>query len=177
MRLSLAMLSISTLAEALRGARIGGRLRVFGLPGNNLAAMSTNGDQKSPTGPSSVDPVVVSGSSGLEFSQVPSSEVNLTPSDFAEALGKVPKNFKPYPFPYHHEFTAVVESITNLGMGVCRLDVGGIAPVVEEEERGKGRRRRWKGKEKEEVDKTEGLEKGGGEFFLSSFSAPFLRSL
>lgn len=33
-----------------------------------------------------------------------------------------PKKFRPEPFPYHHELTLRIESLTNLGMGVARVD-------------------------------------------------------
>lgn len=33
-----------------------------------------------------------------------------------------PKKFRPDPFPYHHELTLHIESLTNLGMGVARVD-------------------------------------------------------
>ncbi|MFM2169957.1 MAG: hypothetical protein RI957_186 [Verrucomicrobiota bacterium] len=33
-----------------------------------------------------------------------------------------PKKFRPDPFPYHHELTLHVDSLTNLGMGVARVD-------------------------------------------------------
>ena len=35
---------------------------------------------------------------------------------------QVPKNFVPEPFPYHHELELTVESLTNLGMGLGRVD-------------------------------------------------------
>jgi tRNA/tmRNA/rRNA uracil-C5-methylase (TrmA/RlmC/RlmD family) len=33
-----------------------------------------------------------------------------------------PKKFRPDPFPYHHELTLRIDSLTNLGMGVARVD-------------------------------------------------------
>ncbi len=33
-----------------------------------------------------------------------------------------PKKFRPEPFPYHHELTLEIESLTNLGSGVARVD-------------------------------------------------------
>jgi tRNA/tmRNA/rRNA uracil-C5-methylase (TrmA/RlmC/RlmD family) len=33
-----------------------------------------------------------------------------------------PRQFNPHPFPYHHELTVEVESLTNLGAGVARVD-------------------------------------------------------
>jgi tRNA/tmRNA/rRNA uracil-C5-methylase (TrmA/RlmC/RlmD family) len=33
-----------------------------------------------------------------------------------------PKKFRPDPFPYHHELTVRIDSLTNLGMGVARVD-------------------------------------------------------
>lgn len=36
---------------------------------------------------------------------------------------RAPRKFKDYPFPYHHELTLEVESLTNLGVGVARVDV------------------------------------------------------
>lgn len=33
-----------------------------------------------------------------------------------------PKKFRPEPFPYHHELTLTIDSLTNLGMGVARVD-------------------------------------------------------
>lgn len=33
-----------------------------------------------------------------------------------------PKKFRPEPFPYHHELTLRIESLTNLGLGVARVD-------------------------------------------------------
>lgn len=33
-----------------------------------------------------------------------------------------PKKFRPEPFPYHHELTLHIDSLTNLGMGVARVD-------------------------------------------------------
>lgn len=33
-----------------------------------------------------------------------------------------PKKFRPEPFPYHHELTLRIDSLTNLGMGVARVD-------------------------------------------------------
>ncbi|HBE23037.1 MAG TPA: SAM-dependent methyltransferase [Verrucomicrobiales bacterium] len=33
-----------------------------------------------------------------------------------------PKKFRPEPFPYHHELTLCIDSLTNLGMGVARVD-------------------------------------------------------
>ena len=83
----------------------------------------------------------------------------------AQTQNKVPSKFKPYPFPYHHTFTSVVQSITNLGMGVCRIDIPETTDMpVGEGEVKKRRRRRGKGNEGIEIDKTEGLDKGGGEF-------------
>jgi tRNA/tmRNA/rRNA uracil-C5-methylase (TrmA/RlmC/RlmD family) len=35
---------------------------------------------------------------------------------------QAPKNFVPKPFDYHHEVEVTVESLTNLGMGVARVD-------------------------------------------------------
>jgi 23S rRNA (uracil1939-C5)-methyltransferase/tRNA (uracil-5-)-methyltransferase len=33
-----------------------------------------------------------------------------------------PKKFRPEPFPYHHELSLRIESLTNLGLGVARVD-------------------------------------------------------
>ena len=44
------------------------------------------------------------------------------PLDSAHVI-EVPKKFKPYPFAYHEVLTLEVESLTNLGVGVCRIDI------------------------------------------------------
>ena len=33
-----------------------------------------------------------------------------------------PKRFRPDPFPYHHELELEIESLTNMGQGVARVD-------------------------------------------------------
>lgn len=35
----------------------------------------------------------------------------------------VPRNFQPYPFEYHQELTLEVLSLTNRGIGICRVDI------------------------------------------------------
>jgi hypothetical protein len=37
------------------------------------------------------------------------------------AASTVPRKFVPFPFPYHHIIEARVESLTNLGVGICRV--------------------------------------------------------
>ena len=37
---------------------------------------------------------------------------------------KVPAKFKPYPFEYHSEFVVKIDSLTNLGFGIVRIDLG-----------------------------------------------------
>ena len=39
---------------------------------------------------------------------------------------KVPAKFKPYPFPYHQELTVKIESLTNLGFGIARVEVDNL---------------------------------------------------
>ena len=51
------------------------------------------------------------------------------PTDIAETSEekeqvKVPAKFKPYPFSYHQELTVTIESLTNLGFGIARVDIG-----------------------------------------------------
>lgn len=36
---------------------------------------------------------------------------------------KVPAKFRPYPFSYHQELTVTIESLTNLGFGIARVDL------------------------------------------------------
>jgi tRNA/tmRNA/rRNA uracil-C5-methylase (TrmA/RlmC/RlmD family)/predicted GIY-YIG superfamily endonuclease len=40
-----------------------------------------------------------------------------------EAVVKVPAKFKPYPFEYHQEFVVKIDSLTNLGFGIARVDL------------------------------------------------------
>lgn len=40
-----------------------------------------------------------------------------------EAPSKVPRKFIPYPFPYREEKTLRVDSLTNMGVGVCRVQL------------------------------------------------------
>jgi tRNA/tmRNA/rRNA uracil-C5-methylase (TrmA/RlmC/RlmD family) len=35
---------------------------------------------------------------------------------------KAPRKFNPHPFPYHHELEVTIENLTNLGLGVARVD-------------------------------------------------------
>ena len=42
---------------------------------------------------------------------------------------QVPKNFVPEPFEYHQELELTVDSLTNLGMGVCRYGEGWVVMV------------------------------------------------
>lgn len=41
-----------------------------------------------------------------------------------------PKKFKPEPFAYHEEIELTIDSLTNLGAGVARIDTGGEKPWV-----------------------------------------------
>ena len=41
-----------------------------------------------------------------------------------------PKKFKPEPFAYHEELELTIDSLTNLGAGVARIDIGGEKPWV-----------------------------------------------
>lgn len=36
---------------------------------------------------------------------------------------KVPAKFKPYPFQYHQEFVVTIDSLTNLGFGIARIEL------------------------------------------------------
>jgi len=47
---------------------------------------------------------------------------DVTDGNEEQAL-KIPKKFKPYPFPYHAELTVRIESLTNLGFGIARVEV------------------------------------------------------
>jgi len=44
-------------------------------------------------------------------------------SDNDSVQVKVPAKFKPYPFPYHKELTVRIESLTNLGFGIARVEL------------------------------------------------------
>jgi 23S rRNA (uracil1939-C5)-methyltransferase/tRNA (uracil-5-)-methyltransferase len=58
-----------------------------------------------------------------------------------ETPSKVPRKFIPYPFPYREEKTLRVDSLTNMGVGVCRVklerteDTTTTAAVDEEQQR------------------------------------------
>ena len=51
-----------------------------------------------------------------------------------DAAPYVPRKFVPFPFAYHEEFEATVDSLTNLGVGVCRVHIPAAAKEEEEEE-------------------------------------------
>jgi len=40
-----------------------------------------------------------------------------------QAAIKVPAKFKPYPFQYHQEFVVTIDSLTNLGFGIARIEL------------------------------------------------------
>ena len=40
-----------------------------------------------------------------------------------QAAIKVPAKFKPYPFEYHQEFVVTIDSLTNLGFGIARIEL------------------------------------------------------
>lgn len=46
----------------------------------------------------------------------------------------VPKRFRPFPFEYHQTLTLLVESVTNLGVGVCRIDLPNKAEDMKPQE-------------------------------------------
>lgn len=50
---------------------------------------------------------------------------------YSTAAAPVPRKFVPFPFPYHHIIEARVDSLTNLGFGICRVPLPDDARVKE----------------------------------------------
>lgn len=58
------------------------------------------------------------------FHALSTSEDSLASSILEEGEAtKTPSNFVPYPFAYHQELVLTVDTLTNLGMGICRTEV------------------------------------------------------
>ena len=70
------------------------------------------------------------GSSVLPHSPTPPTAEN----SGADAAPFVPRKFVPFPFAYHEELEATVDSLTNLGVGVCRVQIAKEEEEEEEEE-------------------------------------------
>lgn len=55
---------------------------------------------------------------------------NMTVEEVEKTPVKVPAKFKPYPFAYHQELDVKIESLTNLGFGIARVDLKGDHPDI-----------------------------------------------